>query len=113
MLSNLSKAFKNIIYNGVQNFCQTLNFFARNQFGFRKNRNTGLTAFNLLDKLIPALKEKKYDICIFLAYSAYFDTLSRSILYEKLEKYGIRGVILDLIEAYFRNRSTFVSYNAC
>ena len=64
-----------------------------------------------MDKLLPALEEKQYAKCVFLDYSAWFDTLSRSILYDKLEKYGIRGISLDFIKAYFINRSQYVYYD--
>ena len=48
----------------------------------------------------------------FLGYAACFDTLSRSILYDKLEGYGIREVSLEFIKAYFANRSEYVCYDA-
>ena len=62
----------------------------KNQFGIRKHRNTELVSLSLLDKVLQALEDKKYAICVFLDYSACFDTLSRSILYDKLERQGIR-----------------------
>ena len=93
-LSNLNKVFGNIIDNSLQNFCQTSNFLAHNHFGFRKNRKTELAALSLLDILIPVLECEKYATCVFLDYSACFDTLSRSVLFDKLERYGIRGVYM-------------------
>ena len=45
-----------------------------------------------------------WDLCFFY-YSARFDTLSCSIIYYKLERYGIRGVNLDFIESYFAIKS--------
>ena len=49
---------------------------------------------------------------VFPYYSSCFDTLSRSILYDKLESYGIRGVGLVFIKAYFENRSQYVCCDA-
>jgi len=66
VLCNLSKIFENLIYERIQKFCQSSNFLAENQFGFRKNRNTELAAFNLMDKLLHALEDQKYAICVFL-----------------------------------------------
>ena len=60
-----------------------------------KHRAVALT---LIDKLLPALEGKQYAICVFLDYSACFDTLSRSILHDNLERYGTRGVILDFVK---------------
>ena len=78
-----------------------------------KNRNTELAALSLIDKVLPAMEEKKYAICIFLDYRACFDTISRDILYEKLERYGIRGLALKFIKSYFCNRKQYVLFNSC
>ena len=48
----------------------------------------------------------------FLDYSACFNTPSLSILYDKLELYGIRWVSLDFIKAYNENRSQYVYFDA-
>ena len=77
---DLSKVFENLLYNRLQNFCHASNFLAKNQFGFEKHYSTELPALSLLDKILPALDDKKYAICDFLEYSACFDTLCRSIL---------------------------------
>ena len=34
-----------------------------------KKRNTKLVTLSLLDKLLPALEEKKFALCVFLDYS--------------------------------------------
>ena len=65
-----------------------------------------------MDTLPPALEEKKYAICIYLDCSACFITLSRSIIYDKLDRYGIRGVNLDFIKVYFASRSQYECYDA-
>ena len=73
---NISKVFENLLYNCLQIFYHESNFLAKNQFGFRKRCYTDLAALSLLDKVLPALEEKIYAICVFLEYPAYFDTLS-------------------------------------
>ena len=111
-VSVLSKLFESLIQNRLQSFCQTPNFPAKNQFGFRENRDTELTTLTLMDKFIPVLEEKKNDKCFFLKYSACFHTISRSILHDKLERYVIHGVILDFIKVYFANRSQYLCCDA-
>ena len=111
VLSNLGNVFENLIYNRLQSFRETSDLIAKNQFGFRKNRYTELTALTLMNNILPALEKKKYTICVFLDNSACFDTLSRSIFYVKLETYGI-GVSLNLIKAYFAKMSQHVCYDA-
>ena len=87
ILSNFSKVFETLIYNRLQSICQTSKLLAKNQFGFRIKRNTELAALTLMVKLLPVLEENQYAICVFFFdYSACFDALSRSILYNKLER---------------------------
>ena len=69
--------------------------------------------FLLLIKFYQQWRRKKYAICIFLDYRACFDTISRDILYEKLERYGIRGLALKFIKNYFYNRKQYVLFNSC
>ena len=69
-------------------------------------------ALTLLDKVVLALEDKKHALCVFRDSSDCFDTLSRSILCDKLERYGISGVSLNCIKAYYENRSQCVCYDA-
>ena len=64
-----------------------------------------------MDKLLPAFEESNMLYVFFLDYSACFNTLCRSIFYNKLDRYGLRGVSLDFLKAYFANRSQYVCYN--
>ena len=65
-----------------------------------------------MDKLLPAIEEGNYALYVFLDYSSGFDTLSSSILIDKVDRHGIRGVSLDFISAYFSNRSQFVCFDS-
>ena len=42
----------------------------------------------------------------------FFCMLSRDILYEKLFRYGVRGVAWNLIKSYFDNRRQYVSFGS-
>ena len=110
ILSNFSKIFESVIFTRIQNFFIAENLLSNRQFGFRKDRSTELAIFDLLFKILPAFEMKKFAICVFLDYSACFDTICRDILICKLRKYGVRGMSLQLVKSYFSNRQQYVTY---
>ena len=61
-------------------------------------------------KSLPALQTKSYAISVFLDFTACFDTVSRECLLSKLQRYGVRGVGLNLVSSYFTNRKQYVSF---
>ena len=77
-----------------------------------KNLNIELATLNFLHELLPALEGKNCAISIFLNCSACVNHLCCSILYDKLEKYGISDVSLIFINPYSSDRSQFVCYDA-
>ena len=40
-------------------------------------------------------------------------TVDRPLLLQKLERYGVRGIALDLIKSFFENRKHYVEYGGC
>ena len=110
VLPTLSKLFEAIIFHRIKDFFESKNLLNPNQYGFRRNRSTELAIFSMIDRVSGAFEDQCYSICIFLDFSACFDTISRSILFSKLYNYGVRGVPLDLIKSYFSRRNQFVAY---
>ena len=110
IICNLSKIFEKLLNNRLFSFFHCQNLLSTNQFGFRKNSNTELAILSLMKRIIPGLEDKKIIICVFLDFTACFDTVCRNILLKKLEKYGVRGVSLEFIKSYFSARKQYVSY---
>ena len=50
------------------------------------------------------MEEHKYTMAVFIDLSKAFDTLKHEVLFAKLEKYGIRGTILNWFRSYLTNR---------
>ena len=67
-----------------------------------------MALITLVDFVTKALDDGEYVIGIFLDFSKAFDTVDHKILFQKLEKYGIRGVAYDWIENYLKDRKQFV-----
>ena len=59
------------------------------------------------------LKTGKYAFCAFLDFSACFDTIDRNILFEKLYRYGLRGICLKFIKSYFTGATQYVNVLGC
>ena len=68
--------------------CLLFNF----QFGFRKGYSTEYTILETVEKLKSAVDDQKITCGISLDFSKAFDTINLHILWEKLYKYGIRGL---------------------
>ena len=63
-----------------------------------------------MKKISTAIDKKEYTLGIFLDLSKAFDTVNFDIIFDKLEHYGIRGVVLDWFKDYL-SLYQFVQFN--
>lgn len=110
VIENISKLLESLMHKRLSNFFNESNLLNSNQYGFRKKKNTEMAIFTVLERIIPAFENRNYAICVFLDFSACFDTISREILLEKLYRYGCRDKSLDLITSYFYGRKQRVNF---
>ena len=82
-----------------------------NQFGFRKQHSTEYALTLLYDKVSLAIDNKEFTVGIFIDLSKAFDTVDQTILLDKLQHYGIRGVVHEWFSYYLNNREQFVKFN--
>ena len=59
----------------------------------------------LISEIVKNQSKNKHTLAIFLDLSKAFDTLQHSVLFSKLDQYGIRGNSLDWFKSYLTNRS--------
>lgn len=111
VLQSLSKLIEMIIYDRVKDHCMKYNVFHRHQFGFLKKAGTAGAAATLIDYVQANVDNSSFGACVFMDLKKASDTVPHSHLIEKLDKIGIRGSMLDLIEDYLRNRKQFVDIN--
>jgi hypothetical protein len=70
---------------------------AQNGFGKDKSMETAIQAF--LEKMYEALEKKISTVGIFLDLSKAYGVMNHEILLDKLEAYGIRGIVNQWFES--------------
>ena len=81
------------------------------QNGFKKNRSTNEAVLDIYNKLLDNMDKKLVTCSIFLDLRKAFDTINHTILIKKLEKYGIRGLPLQLLASYLTDRQQYTIVN--
>jgi hypothetical protein len=81
------------------------------QYGFRKNSSTLLALLDATSSIFNAIDNSQACASVFVDLSKAFDTINYDILFHKLNCYGIRGIVLDLLKSYLTNRVQCVCYN--
>ena len=104
ILPSISKLLENIVYNWIYDFITN--------HKIRKKKHSTYMAINsLYDIITNAIDKKLHNVGIFLDLSKAFDTLDNSILLQKLNHCGIRGISNHWIKNYLKGRRQFVVYD--
>ena len=83
-------------------------FLKNCQFGFRKGHSTSHGITHVNEQIIKSLEKKKVCALLFIDLKSAFDTVNIDILLTKLEHYGFRGKILELLSSYLHGRQQYV-----
>ena len=81
----------------LNNYFVSNNLISPNQYGFKKNCSTNEAVLDIYNKLLDNMDKKLITCSIFLDLRKAYDTINHTILIKKLEKYGIRGLPLQLL----------------
>ena len=105
LLPVFSKIFESLMKTFLINYLTSKAILCTQQFGFRK----GLSTLNALDVITSdlncALDQHDSAICVFIDFQKAFDTVPHNLLLQKMEHYGIRGVIHDWFKSYLTHRT--------
>ena len=95
VLPRFSKILEKMMFKRLMSFIDKHKILHQDQFGFRKSHSTERAIISLTQKITEAIENKKFTIGIFFNLPKAFDTVDHSILLDKLEYYGIRGITIN------------------
>ena len=111
LLSTISKVFEKLLYVGLEKFLSRNNVVTEHQFGFCQGYSTEMAVADLCSTLQRNNDDGYFTCSIFVDLSKAFDTVNHNILLNKLEKYGIRNNMYQLLCSYLNNRKEYTECN--
>ena len=97
-----------VIHERLGAFINQHSILPNNQFGFRKKHSASHGITHLNEQVTKKLESKKISAVLFMDLKSAFDTVDHNILIKKLDHYGFRNNVLDLLTSYLTNRKQFV-----
>ena len=104
VLSQLNQIFERLISKRLICFFDQHSIISKKQFGFRKQHSTEHAILSLKEHIIENMNKGETTSVLFLDLKKAFDTVCHDILLDKLNFYGVRGVVHDLLASYLSNR---------
>ena len=103
-----SKVFEKIVHSRLCNFLSQNNILNPSQFGFQSNLSTSSAISSFLKDLLTCIEAGEHTLGLFEDLKKAFEIVCHTILLDKLERYGIRGIFLAWLKSYLTHRIQFV-----
>ena len=81
------------------------------QYGFVENSGTLCATTDFVNYISSELDKGNFVVAIYIDLQKAFDVVDHTMLLDKLEKMGVRGVALSLLKTYLSNRRQYVTLN--
>ena len=109
----LSKIFKNVLRDQITQFLNRNKLLTSSQFGFRENFSSVDALLYATENIRKKLNDSENVAAAFLDLSKGFDSISHSILLDKLREPNFGNHAVSLIESYLKNRNQKVMLTTC
>ena len=103
LLLTISKVLEKTIYSRTVTFFDKNKLFYNSQYGFRKNHSCSDAIMELTGEILKNKENGIHTASVFIDLSKAFDTLDPDILLQKMNRYGIRGLVHDWFRSYMKN----------
>lgn len=104
LLSTVSKVFEKVVYKNIFNFLVCNSLLYKFQSGFLPGHSTSHQLIELMHEILLALDNHELICLIFCDVSKAFDRVWLRELSFKLERYDIKGPLLDWLKSYISDR---------
>lgn len=111
ILSVFSKGLEKIILLRLTAFADKHNILSPSQFGFRKQRSTELALLAQKEHILKKFEQRELTLGLFIDFTKAFDYLDHNLLLKKLDMYGFRGQVHQLLQSYLSSRRQYVNIN--
>lgn len=108
VLPIISKILENHIFNKFYEFLSANSLIYDYQFGFRKKFSTNDSLLTIVNTIVNSLNSKQKCCLVTLDINKAFDTVSHSILFNKLYLNGCSLKTIKFFESYLCQRYQFV-----
>ena len=107
ILIQFNQLFERLISKRLHAFFKKFDLFTKKQFGFLKKHCTEHAILDLKEYVLQNMERKEVTAVLFLDLQKAFDTVRHDILLKKLQHYGVRGVVYNLLSSYLTGRKQF------
>lgn len=99
----LAKLYASVLDVRMSAWAETGDLRAAGQFGFRKRRGCAQAAFVLRTMIDQAICKKQKLFTCFVDFKKAYDSVPRDLLWEKLQRRGVTGWVLQAVKALYAN----------
>lgn len=104
LLLVFSKIIEKVVKSRLVNFLNSKNYFSDQQFGFRSGKNTNDALLCFMMQVYNGVNEGKYCAGLFVNVMEAFDTVDHTMLLNRLNDAGVRGIPQKWFASYLSDR---------